>query len=161
MLGGSARRKPIMDPKELKKLHLQRKAQTAAQIVQVNEAQSAAQAELKQKMTDVNTALQEVVVPYFEEVATAFDEGEFIINNKLDSSDRSLVGVSFRIGDGPEYGVEAIGGNVRVWKRYPAGKSVPRPIYYFSPQHQPSIGSATDLTREKLEKLIQQAINDC
>jgi len=150
-----------MDPKELKRLHEQRKAQTAAQIMQVNAAQSAAQADLKQKMADGSTALKEVVLPYFEEVATAFDEGEFVIETKLEESDRSLVGVSFKIGGGPEYGIEAIGGNVRVWKRYPGTKSAPRPIYFFSAQHEPFIGSITDLTREKLENLVQQAIKDC
>jgi hypothetical protein len=150
-----------MDPKELKRLHLQRKAQAAAQIAQVHAAQSAAEAELKQKMADGNTALKEVVLPYFEEVATAFDEGEFVIETNLDVSDHSLVGVSFKIGGGPDYGVEAIGGNVRVWKRYPGTKSAPRPIYFFSAQHEPFIGSITDLTREKLEKLVQLAINDC
>jgi hypothetical protein len=149
-----------MDPKELKRLHVQRKAQTAAQIAQVNAAESAVEAELKQKMADGNTALKEVVLPYFEEVAAAFDQGEFVIETKLDVADHSLVGVSFKIGDGPEYGVEAIGGNVRVWKRYPGTKSAPRPIYFFSSQHEPFIGSAKDLTREKLEKLVQQAIND-
>jgi hypothetical protein len=150
-----------MDPKELKRLYLQRKAQAAAQIAQVHAAQSAAEAELKQKMADGNTALKEVVLPYFEEVATAFDEGEFVIETNLDVSDRSLVGVSFKIGGGPDYGVEAIGGNVRVWKRYPGTKSTPRPVYFFSAQHEPFIGSITDLTREKLEKLVQLAINDC
>ena len=150
-----------MDPKELKRLHLQRKAQTAVQIAQVNEAECAAQAELKQKITAGSTALKEIVLPYFEEVAAAFDKGEFVIANKLDASDHSLIGVSFKIGDGPEYGVEAIGGNVRVWKRYPGTKSAPRPIYFFSAQHQPFIGSVADLTRAKLEKLVQQAINDC
>lgn len=150
-----------MDPKELKRLHVQRKAQTAAQIEQVNAAQSAAQAELEQKMADGKTALKEVVLPYFEEVAAAFDEGEFVFEKRFDVADHSLVGVSFKIGGGPEYGVEAIGGNVRIWKRYPGTKSTPRPIYFFSSQHEPFIGSATDLTREKLEKLVQQAINDC
>jgi hypothetical protein len=120
-----------MDPKELKRLHLQRKAQTAAQIAQVNAAQCAAQAKLKQKLADGNTALKEVVLPYFEEVATAFDEGEFAIETNLDESDRSLVGVSFKIGGGPDYSVEAIGGNVRVWKKYPGTKAAPRPIYFF------------------------------
>ncbi len=150
-----------MDPKELKRLHLQRKAQAAAQIAQVHAAQCAAQAELKQKMADGNTALKQVVLPYFEELATAFDEGEFVIETNLDASNRSLVGVSFRIGGGPDYGVEAIGGNVRAWKRYPGTKSAPRPIYFFPAQHEPFIGSITDLTREKLEKLIELAINDC
>jgi hypothetical protein len=150
-----------MDPKEFKRLHMQKKAQIAAQIAQVNAAHSATEAELKQKIADGNTALREIVLPYFQEVATAFDEREFVIATKLDASGRSLVDVSFKIGDGPEYGVEAIGGNVRVWKRYSGTKSEPRPIYFFSAQHEPFIGSATDLTSEKLEKLVQQAINDC
>jgi hypothetical protein len=149
-----------MDPKEFKELHVQKKAQIAAEIAQVNAAQSATQAELKQKIADGSAALKEVVLPCLEEVATAFDEGEFIIETKLDESDRSLVGVSFKIAGGPEYGVEAIGGNVRVWKRYSGTKSAPRPIYFFSAQHEPFIGSIKDLTREKLEKLVQQAIND-
>ena len=150
-----------MDPKELKRLHDQRKAQAAAQITQVNAIKNAAQAELKQKAADVSAALKDVVLPYFEEVATAFDTGEFAIETKLDASDRSFVGVSFKIGGGPEYGVEGIGGNVRVWKRYPGTKSAPRPIYFFSAQREPFIGSITDLTREKLEKLVQLAIKDC
>jgi hypothetical protein len=149
-----------MDPKELKRLHEQKKAQTAAQIAQVNAAQSAAQVELKQKMADGSTALKEAVLPYFQEVATAFDKGEFVIETKLDESGRSLVGVSFKIGSGPEYGIEAMGGKIRAWKRYPGTKSEPRPIYFFPAQHEPFIGNITDLTREKLEKLVQQAIKD-
>ena len=129
-----------MDPKDLKRLHLQRKVQTAAQIAQANAAECAAQAERKQKMAAGNTALNEIVLPYFEEVATAFDEGEFVIGKKLDASGQSLIGVSFRIGGGPEYGVEAIGGNVRVWKRYAGTKSEPRPIYFFQRSTNRSLG---------------------
>ncbi len=150
-----------MDPKDLKELYDQKKAEKAAKIAQATKASTKAADELKQKSADAKAAIKNVVLPYFTEVAANFDSGDFVFQiTSTDQSDSSPVAVCFKIGSSRPYVIDVTGGNVRVGTPNLKAKGLASVVLEFviPATQEPFIGQITDLTPEKIGKLIQMAI---
>jgi hypothetical protein len=150
-----------MDPKDLKRLYDQKKAEKAAKIAQATAASTKVADERKQRAVDAKAAINNVVLPYLTEVAASFDSGEFVFQTaSVDQSDSSPVAVWFKIGSSRQYVIDVTGGNVRVGTRNVMAKGIASVLLEFviPATEEPFIGKITDLTREKMGKLIQIAI---
>ena len=151
-----------MDPNELKNIHEMKKIADSQRRAELVTATTAAKAKREKQISDVRMALTNVALPYLREVAAAFGK-EFSVNaSGLDASDDSPVTVSFRIEKGWEYGIEAVTGTLRVWKKSLKSRADAAnvPQFVFPPTAQPFIGVTADLTREKIGKLIEIAIKE-
>jgi hypothetical protein len=160
-----------MDPKDLKKRFEEKNASATASVAEATAEAEAQKYELEKRAEEGRAALRDVVVPYFAELEAAFPKGQFSFNPaaRIDAKDQSSVAASFIVGNGPRYFVEVIRGNVRIFCEGPyfersKGDNKP-PIKYakfiFVPSEEPFIEGPHDLTREKLGKLIQIAIDQC
>ena len=151
-----------MDPKELKRLHELKKAVDARKRAELITATTAAKVKHEKQISDARGALINVALPYLQEVAAAFGQDFSVNASGLDASNESPVIVSFRIEKGWEYGIEAVAGTLRVWKKGLKSRADTAnvPQFVFPASAQPFIGVAADLTREKIGKLIEIAINE-
>jgi hypothetical protein len=161
-----------MDPKELAALHAKKKAATAADVAK-NKIQADKQKEEFQKRVEQGrAAMRDVVIPYFKELVSAFPKGQFKFNPgaTVEAETLAPVAVTFKIGDGAEHTIEVNQGNVTISKKgpeYPA-KTVRRGVrspgvnirFVFPGTAEPFIAGPSDLTREKLSKLVEKAIKE-
>jgi hypothetical protein len=159
-----------MDPKELAGLFEKKNADIAAKTAQENAQLDAQKTEREKRIAEGRAALLNVVIPYFKEIEATFPKGQFSFNPaaQIDSNDLSPVGVSFKIGDGAEHHIEVTQGNVQIWQEGVNPKGPKRPgakvlglsirLVYPSTT-EPFIAQPSDLTREKLGKLVEMAIN--
>jgi hypothetical protein len=108
-------------------------------------------AECKRAMTDV-------VVPFLSDVKSHFPPGQFSFSPQIDIQDHQFVGVSFRLGDGPMITISAAFGNIVVSQSGASGSSKGIDFVH-SPGAEPFISSSCDLTRAKIGKLIEVAID--
>ena len=151
-----------MDAIELKRLHELKKAADSQKRAELITATTAAKVKHEKQISDARGALINVALPYLQEVAAAFGQDFSVNASGLDASNESPVIVSFRIEKGWEYGIEAVAGTLRVWKRGLKNRADAAnvPQFVFPPSAQPFIGTTADLTREKIGKLIEIAINE-
>jgi hypothetical protein len=158
-----------MDPNQLAKLYERKSAATAAKAAERQAQKGRQRTELQKRTEQGDVALRDVVIPYFQELVSAFPKGHFTFNSavKTDAVTHAPVAVSFKIGDGAEHFIEVIQGNVQVWRAHPgkAAKSGKRPAHFqerkdYSPDAEPFIAGPSDLTREKLGKLVEMAIEE-
>jgi hypothetical protein len=168
-----------MDPKELAKLYEKKSAESAAKAAENKAQMDVQQAEFRKRVEQGRTALRDVVIPYFQELVSAFPKGQFKFNPSASMEAETLapVAVSFKIGDGPEHFIEVAQGTVRIYYNYntrpqpepqarkvaKGGKPVPAPgvvlQMVYSGNTEPFIATPTDLTRDKLAKLVEVAIS--
>jgi len=154
-----------MDPDELAKLYERRKAERAASTAKVlallEANQQAVQAEREQQAQWGQTALRDVVIPYFRELEATFPNAEFKLDPAatLDAESHLPVAVAFQIGDGPKHVIEVVEGHVRIYFVPRDDKDGPAILeFVYSGDAEPFIAGPLDLTREKLGKLIEIAI---
>ena len=160
-----------MDPKELRKRFEAKSAETAAKSAHKKAQLAAEKAEQAKREEEARTALRDVVIPYFNEIKAEFPKGQFSFDHAV-SMTLSPVRVSFKVGNGPRYFLEVIGGNVRILKEGPSfappkgpqsGRKAPPGTnvqFVFSPNSEPFIKEPSDLTRENLGRLVQMAIDE-
>jgi hypothetical protein len=170
-----------MDPKELAQLFEEKNADKAAKTAQ-EKAQLEAQRAERQKRTEAGrVALRDVVIPYFKKLVATFPKGQFSFDPAalMDSETHTSVAVSFKIGDGAEHCIEVIQGNVRIWRqgpkfpgqggkrpKVPKGRKPPGQLpgmsiqFVYSGNAEPFIAVPSDLTPEKLGKLVEMAIRE-
>jgi hypothetical protein len=148
---------------ELAKLYVKKSADTAAKAAD-NEAQKdAQQAEFQNRVEQGRIAMRDVVIPFFQELASTFPNGVFRFNASH-TMDASLVpvAVSFKIGDGAEHVIEVVQGNVQIYYNAIAN-AIQRNgfniVIVYAGNAEPFIAGPSDLTREKLCKLVEKAIN--
>ena len=151
-----------MDAIELKRLHELKKAADSQKRAELITATTAAKAKHEKQISNTRGALVNVALPYLQEVAKAFGQDFCVNTSGLDASNEAPVIISFRIEKGWEYGIEAVAGTLRVWKRGLKNRADAAnvPQFVFPPSAQPFIGTTADLTREKIGKLIEIAINE-
>jgi hypothetical protein len=158
-----------MDPKELAKMHEEKNARIAAAVAEKKAQVEAQKVEDKKRVEQGRTALREVVIPYFKEIQAAFPKGDFKFNSaaKVDLETRTPVAVSFQMKHGFEHVIEVIRGNVKIYRRRPGPPQRPgvRKIampteFVFAGDAEPFIAGPSDLTREKLGKLVEIAIKE-
>ena len=160
-----------MEPHELKKRLDEKKAKSAANAAQERARLDAQVAERKAKAEEGRAALKDVVIPYFKELQKTFGKDlTFDPSAQMDLSDMSPVAVSFKFGDGAVHVIEVSSGNVRIYWTDPATIKVPagpkrgKPPFQIVRQFvfpgtaEPFIATPADLTREKLSKLVDMAI---
>jgi hypothetical protein len=106
-------------------------------------------------------ASDKVVLPYLEEAKSFFPNGAFDYRRDSDVNTKRLVSVSFQINGFDAVEIRDQGGQVAVRKKgalsQPEGAGVVKSTYP-TDSSGPMIGSAEDLTREKLGKLIELVI---
>jgi hypothetical protein len=154
-----------MDPKALATLYREKTAQKAAATTdEVTRAQTR-QAEFRKRADEGRAAMRDVVIPYLQEVQKTFPKGAFKLNVSVSREAETLapLAVSFQIGDGAEHVIEATQGNVRVYTTLPpksglAGVPALNIRFVYSGNAEPFIAGPSDLTREKLGKLVELAI---
>jgi len=105
----------------------------------------------KRQMTDV-------VIPFLMEIKSHFLEGQFSFAPQIDLQDHQVVGVSFKIGDGPATTISTAFGNVVVTRSGDSGSSKGVNFVY-PPDVEPYISNSGDLTQEKIAKLVDMAID--
>jgi hypothetical protein len=159
-----------MDPKELAALHAKKKAATAAETAKSKIAAEKQQEEFRKRVEQGRAVMRDVVIPYFKGLVSTFPKGEFEFKTTLTDETHAPVGVSFKIGDGVEHSIEVVQGNVTVSKKGPqypakigrAGVRTPgiNVRFVFAGTAAPFIAGPSDLTKEKLSKLVEMAIND-
>jgi hypothetical protein len=161
-----------MDPKELATLHAKKKAATAAETAKSKIAAEKQQEEFRKRVEQGRAAMRDVVIPYFKELVSAFPKGQFKFNPGVTVEAETLapVAVAFKIGDGAEHTIEVNQGNVTISKKgpqYPA-KTIRPGVrspgmnirFVFAGTADPFIAGPSDLTREKLSKLVEMAIKE-
>jgi hypothetical protein len=137
-------------------------ASKVAAAVAEREKQKVVAADNTVKRTDdaehCKRQLVEHVVPFLSELQSHLSESQFSFSPQVDLKDHKIVGVSFRIGDGPVTTISTAYGNVSVTRSGDSGSS--RGVNFVYPPHaEPYISNSGDLTREKIAKLIDMAID--
>jgi hypothetical protein len=156
-----------MEPEDLKKRFDEKAARASAEAAQQKAKVLEQQAELDRKIQESHKALNEVVIPYFKEIEAVFPRGQFLFERvpKKNLRDNSSAEVSFNFRNGRfVYYIQLIQGNVTIFKednmQNKAVKQInAKPKFVYPPNTEPFIASPRDLTREKLGKLVQIAID--
>lgn len=116
-----------------------------------------------QKRTDdvehCKNALEQNVLPFLLELKDHFGEGQFSFGRQIDMHDHRTVGVSFRIGDGSATNISTAFGNIIVTRLGDSG-SPKGAAFVYPPDADPYISNSGDLTREKIAKLVEMAIDN-
>ena len=115
-------------------------------------------AERQEDVERCKRQMTEVVIPFLTEIRSHFAEGQFSFAPQLDLQDHKVVGVSFKIGDGPATTISTAFGNVVVTRSGDSGSSK-GVNFVFDPGVEPYISSSGDLTQEKIAKLVDMAID--
>ena len=147
-----------MDAKELAEKFLARVAAAAEE----KDRQIAVAADNVQKRTDdvehCKRAMDAHVLPFLRELQQYLGEEQFSFAPQIDL-DHKPVGVSFRIGDGPATTISSAFGNIIVTRTGASGSSKGVSFVY-APDEEPYISNSGDLTREKIAKLVEMAIDN-
>ena len=104
-------------------------------------------------------ALSEHVLPFLNELKQCLPTDQFSFAPQIDLHDRKPVGVSFKIGDGGATSISTAFGNVIVTRTGASGSSKGIAFVY-PPDGEPYISNSGDLTREKIAKLVEMAIDN-
>lgn len=102
-------------------------------------------------------ALTDDVIPFLSELKSHLPAEQFSFAPQIDLQDHKVVGVSFRIGDGPMTTISTAFGNVVVTHAGASG-SAKGVSYVYPPDAEPYISNSGDLTRDKIAKLVEMAI---
>jgi hypothetical protein len=103
--------------------------------------------------------MEQHVIPFLAELKQHLGEKQFSFAQQIDLQDHKPVGVSFSIGDGPATHISTALGNIIVTRSGASGSS--RGIdHVYSPEEEPYISNSGDLTRDKIAKLIEMAIDN-
>jgi hypothetical protein len=160
-----------MDPEDLKKRFEERSSKNTIEAAEAK-AETDTQATEQQKRIEVGrAAIRDIVIPYFREIEATFPKGQFSFDTaaKVDPKELFPIAVSFTVGSGPRYFIEVIRGNVRVFCEGPYFEppkngnkaSIKYAQFIFGSSEEPFIEGPNDLSREKIGKLIQIAIDQC
>ena len=150
-----------MDPKDLKILFDKKAADKAGaeETQRANVAALKAETELKQK--EGQEAILTVVIPYFTEITRTMGADNFKFTEVPDGNPFSTLplGVRFTVGNSVEYEISVA--SSKVWIKTVGSKSAGVSVVFVYPGTQePHISEASDLTREKLGKLLALMIGE-
>lgn len=152
-----------MDPKALAERHAHKVAEAAAAVAEEQQAKTAQTAARSEAADAIRSKLENVVLPFLDETKKAFPKNQFQYQMHNDLGTGRLLGVSFRINGHPEVEIRERAGRVAVAKlgiprgRRPGPK---QPVFFYRTDAGPFIGTAEDLTREKIGKLIEMVIDN-
>jgi hypothetical protein len=103
-------------------------------------------------------AMADNVLPFLSELKSHLTDEQFSFAPQIDLQDHKIVGVSFRMGDGPLTTISTALGNVIVAHAGASGSSKGVSFVY-SPDREPYISNSGDLTRDKIAKLVEMVID--
>jgi hypothetical protein len=103
-------------------------------------------------------AMADNVLPFLSELKSHLSDEQFSFAAQIDLQDHKIVGVSFRMGDGPLTTISTALGNVIVAHAGASGSSKGVSFVY-SPDREPYISNSGDLTRDKIAKLVEMVID--
>ena len=104
-------------------------------------------------------AMEQHVLPFLSELKQHLGEEQFSFAPQIDIHDHKPVGVSFKIGDGSATSISTAFGNIVVTRFGDSGSSRGVPFVY-PPVAEPYISNSGDLTRDKIAKLVEMAIDN-
>jgi hypothetical protein len=104
-------------------------------------------------------AMEHHVIPFLLELKQHLGEEQFSFAPQIDILDHKPVGVSFKIGDGSATSISTAFGNIVVTRFGDSGSSKGVPFVY-PPDAEPYISNSGDLTRDKIAKLVEMAIDN-
>jgi hypothetical protein len=104
-------------------------------------------------------AMSNNVIPLLEEMKNHLPEGQFSFSTQIDLHNHKVVGVSFRIGDGPATHISTAFGNVVVTHAGASG-ALKGVNFVYSPDAEPYISNSGDLTRAKIAKLVELVLDN-
>lgn len=137
-------------------------AKVAAAVVE-KERQTGIAADNTEKRTDdvdhCKRAMEQQVIPFLLELKQHLGEEQFSFAPQIDILDHKPVGVSFKIGDGSATSISTAFGNIVVTRFGDSGSSKGVPFVY-PPDVEPYISNSGDLTRDKIAKLVEMAIDN-
>ncbi len=105
------------------------------------------------------SAMTDNVIPFLSELKSHLPGEQFSFAPQIDLQDHKVVGVSFRIGDGPATTISTAFGNVIV-THMGASNSSKGVGFVHSPDTEPYISNSGDLTRDKIAKLVEMVIDN-
>ncbi len=123
---------------------------------------NAQKVEFPKRVEQGRAAMTNVVIPYFKKLVDMFPEGEFKFNPAaMKDHTHAAVAVSFKIGNGAEHVIEVFQGNVRIYRKAPKARLARIDVQFtYSGDAEPFIAGPSDLTSDKLSKLVEMAINE-
>jgi hypothetical protein len=137
------------------------RTKTAAAAAE-KERQSVVAADNLQKRSDdvqhCKNAMATNVIPFLQELQHHLGDEQFSYALQVDL-DHMPVGVSFRVGDGAATTISSAFGNIIVTRTGASGSSKGVSFVY-SPDEEPYISNSGDLTRDKIAKLVEMAIDN-
>jgi hypothetical protein len=136
-------------------------AKVAAAVVERDLQTSHAHDNSSKSLEDIDhckRAMTENVIPFLTELKHHLPPGQFSFAPQMDLQDHRFVGVSFKLGDGPPTTISTAFGNVVVTRSGDSGTS--KGIsYVYAPDAEPYISNSGDLTRDKIAKLVDTAMD--
>ena len=105
-------------------------------------------------------ALQEIVIPFFRELAATFPKDGLLYKVERDPRDGRPTSLAFQIGLGRPISIQISGDKVLITRIAGAGPDASGyAIFTYPPEEEPYIATLADLTREKLSKLVELEID--
>jgi hypothetical protein len=149
----------VMDARELaEKFRAKGTAAKAERDHQVDVASANAQ-KRSDDVEHCKNAFDKHVIPLLSELKNELGDEQFSFALQIDRQDHRPIGVSFRIGDGAATSISTAFGNIVV-TRYGASGSFKGVPHVYSPDEEPFISNSGDLTRDKIAKLVEMAIDN-
>jgi hypothetical protein len=137
-------------------------AKVAGAVVEKDRQTSIAADNREKRTNDVEhckRAMEQHVLPFLLELKQQLGEEQFSFAPQIDIHDHKPVGVSFKIGDGSATSISTAFGNIVVTRFGDSGSSRGVPFVY-PPDAEPYISNSGDLTRDKIAKLVEMAIDN-
>jgi hypothetical protein len=137
-------------------------AKVAAAVVEKDRQTGIAADNREKRTNDVEhckRAMEQHVIPFLLELKQHLGEEQFSFAPQIDILDHKPVGVSFKIGDGSATSISTAFGNIVVTRFGDSGSSKGVPFVY-PPDAVPYISNSGDLTRDKIAKLVEMAIDN-
>jgi hypothetical protein len=157
----------MTDPKDLAQKYAAKLAAKADEEAKRRAEDEAARSKVLAAEREGKKALAEVVIPYLTAVRNEFPADRFWFEAALvDERDHKPTAVRLRIGGGPVVQIAMNFGRVAI-SRFPYQETtrdrtgqIVRPRYttpsqIYKPDEEPFIATPSDLTREKISKLIE------
>ncbi|MEA2951184.1 MAG: hypothetical protein QOJ96_704 [Alphaproteobacteria bacterium] len=148
-----------MDARELAEKF---RAKVAAAAIKRDHQADVASANAEKRANDVEhckNAIDNHVIPLLAELKHELGDEQFSFALQIDRQDHRPVGVTFRLGDGAATNITTALGNIIVARHGTSG-SVKGVAHVYSPDAEPFISNSGDLTREKIAKLVEMAIDN-
>jgi hypothetical protein len=138
------------------------RAKIAAAAVEQDRQTGIAAENASKRTADIEhckNALEREVLPFLKELQQHLGDAQFSFAPQIGLNDHRPVGVSFKIGGGAPISITTAFGNIIV-TRFGGSGTKKGMSYVYSPDVEPYISNSGDLTRAKMAKLIEMAIDE-